>query len=195
VGNAGSGIFNFSAPNPNSPNNTGNPFAEGLLGLYDNYQSASTRFNLDDIGRNFEWYAQDSWRIKKKLTLNYGLRFILDIPVKSGNQYGSTIDFSQYNPADAPPLFQPCMVNGIRMMENPVTLALEPAAYEDQFVPGVGNPAAGSVSVGNKPLANSRVCFSRQVWVCLRPNRDGKTVVRGGVGQVLHSADEVGFVL
>ncbi len=119
---AGSGDFTFSAPNPNNPFNTGNSYAEGLLGYFDTYTAATTRVDLDMIANTFEWYAQDNWRVTKRLTLNYGLRFSKDIPQKNGNSYGSRIDFSQYNPADAPPLFQPVIVNGTRMMKNPVTV-------------------------------------------------------------------------
>ena len=180
---AGSGDFTFSAPNPNNPFNTGNSYAEGLLGYFDTYTAAATRVDLDMIANTFEWYAQDNWRVTKRLTLNYGLRFSKDIPQKNGNSYGSRIDFSQYNPADAPPLFQPVIVNGTRMMKNPVTGALEPAAYEGYFVPGVGNPAPGSISVGNKGLFEGKgVLVAPRFGFAYDPFGTGTTVVRGGFG-------------
>lgn len=182
-GNAGSGDFSFSAPNPNNPFNTGNSYAEGLLGYFDTYTAATNRVNLDMITNYLAWYAQDDWRVTKKLTLNYGLRFIKDIPQKNGNQYGSRIDFSKYNPADAPPLFQPVLVGGTRMMQNPVTGAYEPAAYEGYFVPGVGNPAPGGVSVGNKSLFNGKgVLLAPRFGFAYTPFGNDKTVVRGGFG-------------
>ena len=55
---------------------TGNNFADFLIG-------APNQFNQQDSGHYYPrhryaaWYAQDSWRVKSNLTLNYGLRMEL----------------------------------------------------------------------------------------------------------------------
>jgi hypothetical protein len=179
-GESGQGDFSFSAPNPNNPYNTGNAIAEGLLGYFDSYTISNKRINLAQLQRDFEWYAQDDWRVTKRLTLNYGVRFSYEIPIRSDNPEGSEINFSLYSPTNAPPLFQPVLVNGRPMTQNPLTGAIEPAAYEGFFVPGVGNPAPGAVSIGNKPLFSSHGLFAapRLGFAYSR----GKTVVRGGFG-------------
>jgi hypothetical protein len=194
-GNAGSGDFNFNSPNPNNPNDAGNPWAEALMGDYDTYTAATNRVNLNMVQRDFEFYGQDSWKVTKKLTLNYGLRFTVDLPVVNANQFGSQIDFSQYNPADAPPLFQPVLVNGQPMTRNPLTGAIEPAAYLDSFVPNVGNPAPGSVSIANKSLTNSNgVLVAPRLGFAYDPFGDGKTAIRGGFGQFFAPRTEWGQV-
>lgn len=66
--------------------NTGYDFADFLLGLP---QSASVRFGDTSTyfrGQNYAAYAQDDWRIKTNLTLNFGLRYEYFTPL--AEKYG-----------------------------------------------------------------------------------------------------------
>lgn len=56
-------------------NSSGNVLADELMGNVDNYAQASTgKFTIDEY-KQISAYAQDSWKIGRKLTLNYGVRF------------------------------------------------------------------------------------------------------------------------
>ena len=54
---------------------TGDSYADEILGIASHYDEAS--FNrINNIAYNtFEFFAQDDWKITKRLTLNYGMRF------------------------------------------------------------------------------------------------------------------------
>ncbi len=69
------------------PNDTvsDNLFANYLLGLNDNYIQGSAQDELIR-SKSFYLFAQDSWRIKSNLTLNYGIRWELNTPMKDIGQ-------------------------------------------------------------------------------------------------------------
>jgi hypothetical protein len=73
---------NFFAPNGNFTFNgseTGIDFADFLIGATDGFIQASKQI-LDSRARYLGLYAQDSWRVKPTLTLNYGLRYEISTP-------------------------------------------------------------------------------------------------------------------
>lgn len=63
------GNFNFSGQF------TGAPFADFLLGLPSNTAFDNVQMDNDGITSHYNAYAQDSFRVSEKLTLEYGLRF------------------------------------------------------------------------------------------------------------------------
>ena len=78
-----SGVFNgdqsWTQQTANNANGTGNPFASILLGLPDSgditHQPKAT-----DASGYFALFVQDDYRITRKLTLNLGLRWDVEIP-------------------------------------------------------------------------------------------------------------------
>jgi hypothetical protein len=67
------GLFTFNA------NVTNNAIASFLLGYVQNFAQASGQF-LDLRSHFFGFYAQDSWKATRRLTLDYGLRYEPFIP-------------------------------------------------------------------------------------------------------------------
>ncbi len=67
------GLFTFNA------NVTNNAIASFLIGYVQSFSQASGQF-LDLRGHFFGFYGQDSWKLSKRLTLNYGVRYEPFIP-------------------------------------------------------------------------------------------------------------------
>ncbi len=77
----------------------GNPFASFLLGYADGGQIDTIRF----IGQQWPYFAgyfQDDWRVSKKLTVNFGLRWETTLPPTGLNDRWSDFSPTRPNPRD-----------------------------------------------------------------------------------------------
>ena len=68
------GSVDFSSYASN-PLDTGNGFANLMLGNYSSYSQPSAAVYPWFRFWEADFYAQDSWKVTKRLTLEYGLRF------------------------------------------------------------------------------------------------------------------------
>ena len=85
------GTFSFFGSGAQS---TGNGFADFLLGLPDNYsQQSSPAFY--ELSVNAGIFAEDSWRIRPNLTINYGLRWDYVRPWSEEHNQISTLIYGE----------------------------------------------------------------------------------------------------
>jgi hypothetical protein len=71
-GNPLNGTYDFETYGPTT---TGNVWADFLLGRADSYQQANA-IPVDNLRfHQYSLYGQDSWKVSKRLTVNYGIRF------------------------------------------------------------------------------------------------------------------------
>ena len=174
--------FGRDAANPNDSNWA---FSNALLGNFDSY----TQFSSYPVGNyvytNTEWYAQDSWKVSPKLTLNYGIRFSLVPPTYSESNKIANFDPSLYNPSTAVRLFQPAQINGQRMAYDPLTQQTLLPGFIGFIVPGSGDVNDGNALAGvngyPRGLTASRgVQYGPRLGAAYALNN--KTVIRAGGG-------------
>jgi len=138
----------------NNPGDTNWAFSNALLGNYATY----TQINADPLPnynyKNYEFYGQDTWKVSKKLTVNYGLRIAFIKPFHDDLGLMANFEYSKYDPAQAVQFFQPFGTGASRQARNPITGALLPAPYIGAIVPAVGNINNGMVlsGQGDTPL-------------------------------------------
>ena len=192
-----SGNYEFNVDTTN-PFDTRHPYANALIGAFRSYTESSARPGGDGTAKVIEWFAQDTWRATRKLTVDYGARFgwYTNWVQKDGGAAAFSLD--RFNGRNAPLLYQPTLVNGARLALNPVTGQTAPAVLIGALVPGTGDPNNGLV-VGSD--ATYPKGFRNQAPVLLEPRvglsydvaGDGKTALRGSFG-VFHNTRVSGNV-
>jgi Carboxypeptidase regulatory-like domain len=152
---------------------TGFDFADFLIGAPANFTQASQQL-LDSRDKYFGVYAQDSWRARPTLTINYGLRYEIMTP-----WYDTQNKLETVIPGEQSQVF-PTAPKGLVVPEDPgVPRTLAPIQYHN-FAPRIGFAYAPDVADGllGKLLGGP-----------------GKSSIRAGYG-IFYSAieDATGFV-
>ena len=168
-----------------NPNTTRNAFADALLGNYRTYSEA----NDDAIGffrfTQFDAYVQDSWKVTRKLSLEYGIRYQLSTPLYTQANNVTNFDPSLYDLSKAVTITSGgLVVPGSGNPYNGLVRAGSGVPPEEVGrVPGATTPQAQSVPAGApRGLYPVQSLFAPRFSFAWSPMKDGKTAVRGGVG-------------
>lgn len=181
------GQFSFTDNRSGRPS-SGNAVANAALGLFDSYSELGQRAYTIFRGSSYEPYAQDSWKVNQKLTVNYGFRYTVVVPYKA--LWGNMIVFD-------PSLYDPSKAVSV----DPKTGAVIAGAgdrYNGMVIPGSGWPSSAK---GRFPESTSGLYdylfrggkydsyYSDIRWGQIQPRAgfayqfDDKTVIRGGGGR------------
>jgi hypothetical protein len=189
------GAINFGN-DPNNPLDTSFGFANAALGVFTSYTQASKYVEGGYIFDNHEFYVQDNWRVDNRLTLDYGLRFVHQVP--NYDIYGFASNFlpNEWRAADAPALYRPtcattfpCSGQNVRA-QNPLTgevLGPGSGAAVGQLVPNSGNVTNGIFLDGTNPVPRTGYTWPALVVAprfggAYDVSGDQRFVVRGGAG-------------
>ncbi len=195
---AGTMTFTQSGTNPLD---TGYAYSNALLGVLNSYTEADGRFPMYEVNTTVEWYAQDTWKIRRNLTLDLGLRWGWGTPWHAVHDQEAAFVASTFNPSQTVKLIQPTLVGTTRMGLNPYTGAILPASVIGDIAPEAPNQLNGIVNRANDPgypegMRNgSGVKTGPHAGFAWDPMGDGKTVIRGGgaIFYDFHSVDNYGY--
>src|SRR5207244_2392096 len=143
------GNYNFGN-DANNPLNTGNGYANMLLGAFSTYTELTAR--VDKAVRHWQndFYFQDNWRATPRFTLDYGLRIQHSGSDYEVNDNHTGFFINQWNAAQAARVYklvcttgvpgdQTCAAGNQRAVDPANPNAFLSSAFNGNIVPGSGN--------------------------------------------------------
>ena len=159
-------ISSAGAPDSGTQTLIRQTWANFLLGRVDTFTQSSVDLVPELHAKQFEFYGQDDFRVRRNLTLNLGLRYGLYRQPYEATNLSTNFDTALFDPAKAPKV-------------DPVT---------GNLVPNTGDPLNGIIRAGqNSPWGDNvnnqtYKAFAPRVGLSWDPFGTGKTAIRSGYG-------------
>jgi hypothetical protein len=179
---AGDITFSNSTSNPLNANFA---YANTLLGVFSSYTETDKYRITQNRQWWSEWYAQDTWQVKPRVTLDYGARFLWYSPYYRPDGQVSNFDPSLYDPKQAPRLYVPAIINGTRVAYDPVTGQSLNSVFIGAYVPGTGKEDNGMAKETDPGVPQG---FRQTLKPQIEPRLGFSWDLTGAGSTVLHSS-------